>query len=201
MSKIKQAVDLAQMLTGSEQVEQFRLNAADFLSARERGEAAGTRIDQMLVALDDAAEVVNRSFPQRDKASGQFTNIISPVVIPKDQRSYFWVAIVAALAVIGLLGSLSTALVDRALGDGTLSRALFGPHYWLLLLALAAFNIWRNSYVMVPDGCQALITRFGKLEQIVGPGRTMLLNPWKRVSYIVNTTREYPYNAPIREAP
>jgi len=35
----------------------------------------------------------------------------------------------------------------------------------------------------------------------VGPGRTVLLNPWKRVSYIVNTTREYPYNAPIREAP
>src|SRR5690606_3169750 len=46
-----------------------------------------------------------------------------------------------------------------------------------------------------------LITRFGKLEQIVGPGRVILFNPWKRVSYIVNTTREYPFNAPIREAP
>ncbi|MEU8661246.1 SPFH domain-containing protein [Actinoplanes philippinensis] len=55
--------------------------------------------------------------------------------------------------------------------------------------------------VMVPDGCAALITRFGKLEQVVGPGRIILLNPWKRVSYILNTTREYPFNAPVREAP
>jgi regulator of protease activity HflC (stomatin/prohibitin superfamily) len=54
---------------------------------------------------------------------------------------------------------------------------------------------------MVPDGCQALVTRFGRLEQVAGPGRITLLNPWKRVSYIVNTTKEYPYNAPIREAP
>jgi regulator of protease activity HflC (stomatin/prohibitin superfamily) len=28
-----------------------------------------------------------------------------------------------------------------------------------------------------------------------------LFNPWKRVSYVVNTTREYPFNAPISEAP
>jgi hypothetical protein len=55
--------------------------------------------------------------------------------------------------------------------------------------------------VMVPDGCQALISRFGKVEAEVGPGRVTLLNPWKRVSYIVNTTREYPFNAPIHEAP
>ncbi|WP_458078858.1 SPFH domain-containing protein [Streptomyces sp. EMB26] len=46
-----------------------------------------------------------------------------------------------------------------------------------------------------------MITRFGKLEKVVGPGRVTLLSPWKRVSYIVNTTREYPFNAPVREAP
>lgn len=54
---------------------------------------------------------------------------------------------------------------------------------------------------MVPDGCQALITRFGRLEDTVGAGRVLLFNPWKQVGYIVNTVREYPYNAPIREAP
>jgi regulator of protease activity HflC (stomatin/prohibitin superfamily) len=201
MSNLKRALEAAQTLAESDQFEQFRLNATDFLSARERGEAAGTRIEQMMTALEDAAEVVNRSFPQRDQKSGQFTNVISPVVVPKDHRSYFWIVVVVALAVAGLVGGFSTALVDRALGFGNISTALFGPHYWVLLLGYAAFCIWRNSYVMVPDGCQALITRFGKLEEIVGPGRKTLLNPWKRVSYIVNTTREYPYNAPIREAP
>jgi len=55
--------------------------------------------------------------------------------------------------------------------------------------------------VMVPDGCRAVITRFGKLEEVAGAGRKLLFNPWKQVSYIVNTTREYPYNAPIRQAP
>jgi regulator of protease activity HflC (stomatin/prohibitin superfamily) len=54
---------------------------------------------------------------------------------------------------------------------------------------------------MVPDGCRAVITRFGKLEEVVDAGRKLLFNPWKQVSYIVNTTREYPYNAPIRQAP
>jgi regulator of protease activity HflC (stomatin/prohibitin superfamily) len=82
-----------------------------------------------------------------------------------------------------------------------LAWVLFGPHFWILMLLYLVFIIWRGSYVMVPDGSQALITRFSKLEQVAGPGRIMLLNPWKRVSYIVNTTKEYPYNAPIREAP
>jgi SPFH domain / Band 7 family len=54
---------------------------------------------------------------------------------------------------------------------------------------------------MVPDGCRAVVTRFGKLEEVVEAGRKLLFDPWKQVSYIVNTTRDYPYNAPIREAP
>ncbi|MEJ7654397.1 MAG: SPFH domain-containing protein, partial [Chloroflexia bacterium] len=86
-------------------------------------------------------------------------------------------------------------------GATRITLAVVGPHFWLLLLGLVLLAWLRQSVVMVPDGCQALITRFGKLEQIVGAGRTILFNPWKRVSYIVNTTREYPYNAPIREAP
>ena len=180
--------------------EQFRIDVRDFLSARERGEAAGTRIDEMTVALADASEVTNRSYPQVE-ASGQYTNVISPVVIPKRHRSYLWLLWVVLLAGLGILGSASTALVDRTLGVTNLAQTLFGLPYWLVLGAYVAFAGWRQSFVMVPDGCQALITRFGKLEAVAGPGRTTLLNPWKRVSYIVNTTKEYPYNAPIREAP
>ncbi|MFY0562555.1 SPFH domain-containing protein [Archangium lansingense] len=202
MGKWQETLDTVQRMARSKEIEQFRIDASDFLSARERGEAAGTRIEQMSAALEDSAEIVNRSFPQRDADSGQYTNVISPVVIPKDHRSYFWVAIVLGLAILGLFSAGVTAALDDNLpGLRTLTTALFGPHYWLVLLGYAAFNLWRNSFVHVPDGCQALITRFGKLEEIAGPGRKALLNPWKRVSYIINTTREYPYNAPIREAP
>lgn len=183
----------------SEQFEQFRLRAEDFLSARERGESAGTRIDQMTAALDDAAEIVNRSFPQREP-SGQFTNVISPVVIPKDRRSYRWVVWTGLLIGVGLFGREALTTIDR-LGLTNAAQTVFGPHYWLVVGLYAAYSAWKNSFAMVPDGCQALITKFGKLEAIVPAGRVWLLNPWKRVSYIVNTTREYPYNAPIREAP
>jgi regulator of protease activity HflC (stomatin/prohibitin superfamily) len=178
---------------------QFRVDARDFLSAREQGESAGTRIDQRSATLAGVAEIVNRSFPEQDQA-GHYTNVISPVVIP-ERRSSFLLLSVVALVGIGIVGGLATAVLQRLTGIESAALALFGPHYWLLVLGYAAFGWWRQSVVMVPDGCQALITRFGKLETIAGAGRVWLLNPWKQVSYIVNTTREYPYNAPIREAP
>src|SRR3712207_2261963 len=99
-----------------------------------------------------------------------------------------------------VLGALVTLAIVGLAGGG-LALALFGPHLWLLLVLFAIFSWWRQSVVMVPDGCRAVITRFGKLEEVVDAGRKLLFNPWKQVSYIVNTTREYPYNAPIRQAP
>ena len=174
MGKWQDSVDTFYKAARSKDIEQFRIDAGDFLSARERGEAAGTRIEQMSAALEDSAEIVNRSFPQRDANSGQYTNVISPVVIPKDHRSYLWAAIVLGLVVLGLTGTGLTATLGGLPGFGNLSTVLFGPHYWLVVLGYAAFNLWRNSFVKVPDGCQALITRFGKLEEIAGPGRKTL---------------------------
>jgi len=203
-TRTQRAFDLAKELMNNDELNQFKVNPADFLSPRSAGESSGTRIEQMVTTLEEAAEVVNRSFPQRNQA-GQYTNVISPVVVPRDPRSGGWLVGAGALLVIGLLGGLASGLLDAIVGlvipGFNLSSALFGWHYWLVFLGYIAYNLWRNTYVMVPDGCQALITRFGKLEQVVGPGRTTLLDPFKRVSYIVNTTREYPYNAPIREAP
>lgn len=193
MDKLKAGLDAA-----TERFEQFRVDARDFLSARERGTSAGTQIDQPNTSLEEAAEAVNRSVPREDDAG--YTNVISPVVLPKSHRSYLWLVVVAGFTAAGLLGNTLASLVDAALAS-ELSTLFFGPHYWLVLACFVAYKLWRNSFVMVPDGCQALITRFGKMEAVVGPGRTWLLNPWKRVSYIVNTTKEYPYNAPIREAP
>jgi regulator of protease activity HflC (stomatin/prohibitin superfamily) len=178
-----------------EELGEFQVDARDFLSARELGEAVSTRIDQTEAPLAEAAEILNRSFPEQD-SSGRYTNVISPVVIPT-HRFTLWPFILGFVAVLGLLGSLVALLgggFNPALG-------LLGPHFWLLLLAFAGFGWVRRSVVMVPDGCQALVTKFGKLEEIAGPGRKLLFNPWRRVSYIVNTAREYPYNAPIREAP
>ena len=202
MSKVRQrAREAAKEFSESEQFEEFQADPEDFLSARERGGGtAGTRIEQQTAALTDAAEIINRSFPERE-ASGQSVNAISPVVIPNRQSLFWRLLPIGLLLIFVFLGILAAVVLGSLPQVGGLTLAVLGPHFWLLLVAFAVFVWWRQSVVMVPDGCQAVITRFGRLEEVVDAGRTLLFNPWKQVSYIVNTAREYPYNAPIREAP
>ncbi|MGI8949233.1 MAG: SPFH domain-containing protein [Ornithinimicrobium sp.] len=176
---------------GREQDTAFALSARDFPAARDQGSSAGTRIQAVTCSLHDAAEQLSRSYYEGGPQGPM--HVITPMVMPKGRR---WRAVlpIILLVVFGAVG----ALVLLPLG---LSFAVFGPHYWILVLVAAAFLWWRQGMVMVPEGCVALISRFGKVEAEVGPGLVTLLNPWKRVSYIINVTREYPFNAPIRQAP
>ncbi|MFG3498466.1 SPFH domain-containing protein [Streptomyces sp. NPDC047928] len=171
------------------------MDPADFPAAREQGGSIATVMTQKTVPLDEAGEALNRSEQQRE--GGAQVHAICPMVMPRG-RSFWSMLPVGLLLVIGVVGS----VVVAATGDGgLLTHPLFGAHYWVIAILAVCFVWARQGMVMVPDGCQALITRFGKLEKVVGPGRVILLSPWKRVSYILNTTREYPFNAPVREAP
>ena len=167
------------------------LDRRDFPAAREEGSSPGTRIEAEHVSLDDAAEKLSGS--RFETGPGGPVHVITPMVMPKGRklRSMLLVILLAVLGGIGAVVLLPFGLTDE----------VFGPHYWVLVVLLAAFMWWRQGMVMVPEGCTALVSRFGKVEAEVGPGRVTLWNPWKRVSYIVNTTREYPFNAPIRQAP
>ncbi|KAB8190148.1 SPFH domain-containing protein [Nonomuraea phyllanthi] len=164
----------------------FALNPGDFAAARDGGASIGTLIEARTASLSEAGEIVNRSFAENGM------HVISPVVIPKGSTAKVIVPL-GILVVLGLIGALGNVIPNTDL--------FFGAHYWVVLVLAAGFLWWRRSVVMVPEGCKALITKFGKLVHIADPGRVTLFNPWKRVSYIVNTTREYPFNAPIREAP
>ncbi|MGB3594557.1 MAG: SPFH domain-containing protein, partial [Ornithinimicrobium sp.] len=170
----------------------FALNARDFPAARDQSRAAGTRIQSASVSLNDAAEHLSRSYYENGQHGP--VHVITPMVMPKGRRLKAILPIVL-LVVLGAGGGVALLPFDG------LSSGVFGPHYWALVLVLAGFSWWRQGMVMVPEGCVALISRFGKVEAEVGPGRVTLLNPWKRVSYIINVTREYPFNAPIRQAP
>jgi regulator of protease activity HflC (stomatin/prohibitin superfamily) len=185
----------AALKTVSEVADEFQIDPKDFFSVRDASGSVGTQIAQLTASLGEAAQILNSSFP-KEGAAGERTNIISPVVMPKDSRSYFWIVIFLGLAFLGAVVAGVASLIWPGLG-----MAVFGPHYWLLLGIYVLFSLWQNSYVMIPDGCQALITRYGKVEEIVGPGRKWLFHPLKRVGYVVNVTKEYPYNAPIRQAP
>ncbi|MEV0619879.1 SPFH domain-containing protein [Nonomuraea sp. NPDC050404] len=179
-----QAVEQAGQFAG--QARGFALNPHDFAAARDGGVSIGTLIEAKSASLNEAGEIVNRSFAENGM------HVISPVVIPKGSTAKVIVPL-GILVVLGLIGALGNIVPS--------ADVVFGPHYWLVLVLAAVFLWWRRSVVMVPEGCKALITQFGKLVHIADPGRVTLFNPWKRVSYIVNTTREYPFNAPISEAP
>ncbi|MEU0103011.1 SPFH domain-containing protein [Streptomyces sp. NPDC006267] len=174
--------------------EEEGMDPADFPAAREQGGSIATVMAQKTVALDEAGEALNQSEQQRE--GGEQVHAICPMVLPKG-RSFLSMLPVLSLLALGAVGTAVVSTVD----DSPLTNPLFGLHYWVISVAAVAFVWWRQGMVMVPDGCQALITRFGKLEKVVGPGRVILISPWKRVSYILNTTREYPFNAPVREAP
>ena len=159
----------------SEAFEQFQIDARDFISARQGGESAVTKISQMASTLEDAAEVLNRSFTKSEaEVRDEITNIISPVVVPKRAGSYFFALTIPALFLLfGLVGQTFSGLFDALFGSG-IATAFFGLLYFLLVLAFAVLNVARARTVMVPDGSHALITKFGKLEETVGPGRKFL---------------------------
>jgi regulator of protease activity HflC (stomatin/prohibitin superfamily) len=196
MQRVRQAVEIANTLAQDEQFQEFMLNTQDFLSARDKNESITTQLSQTVVTLADAAEVLNRSIAREDD-KGHEVKIISPVVMPRSHRSWAWVGVTFLLAIFGVFG-----LAFSSLGNilGISSGALIIP-YWLMLIFYILFNIWKNSFVMIPDGCVGLVTKYGRVEEMVKPGRKWIFHPRKQISYIVNITKLYPYNAPIREAP
>ncbi|NGN63488.1 SPFH domain-containing protein [Streptomyces sp. A7024] len=183
-----------QVERGREVLQEGGIDPADFPAAREQGGSTDTVMVQKSVPLDEAGEALNRSEQVRE--DGKKVHAICPMVMPKG-RSFLSMLPVSLLLVIGVAGTIAVS----AAGGDVLTNPLFGIHYWVLAVLAVCFVWWRQGMVMVPDGCHALITRFGKLEQVKEPGRVILINPFKRVSYIINTTREYPFNAPVREAP
>ena len=175
------------------------LDPRDFVAARDQGASVGTRIQQQTTSLNNAGEAINSSSYERGSEGP--VHVICPMVIPRG-RTFVTMLPALALAAIGVIGLFTVLIPQAMMGQGNpLLNPLFGIHYWLITAAVAAFMWWRQGMVMVPEGCEAIVTRFGKRENNYAPGRITLFNPWKRVSYIVNTAREYPFNAPIHEAP
>ncbi|WP_026117870.1 SPFH domain-containing protein [Nocardiopsis alkaliphila] len=184
---------------GSGQDSGDGLDPRDFVAAREQGSSVDTRIEQKTTSLNGAGEALNRSYHERGRSGP--VHVICPMVIPRG-RTFVTMLPAIVLVVLGVIGTIAFVVPSAVMfGSNPLLHPFFGFHYWIVTIAVTAFMWWRQGMVMVPEGCQAIVTRFGKMENLFQPGRVTLFNPWKRVSYIVNTTREYPFNAPIRSAP
>ena len=159
MSKFKSVMKAATDIANA--ADEFQIDPKDFFSVREQGGSVGTQIAQLTASLSEAAQILNSSIP-REEEPGEFTNVISPVVMPKDSRSYLWIIVLLGLIFVGIMGLGVSSVISTGVAG-----FLFGPHYWLLVGFYFVFNLWRNSFVMIPDGCQALITKYGKVEEVV----------------------------------
>jgi regulator of protease activity HflC (stomatin/prohibitin superfamily) len=114
-----------------------------------------------------------------------------PVVIPKDRRRYGWL----------LLLGFALYLVGFALFVGNASLAVLAVLGALFFLALALLWLWRGAIVEIEQGTTGVLSRYGRIEGTLSPGRHYLWRPWDRVEFVVDTATEIPYLAPVAVCP
>ena len=122
--------------------------------------------------------------------SGEGEHLV-PVVIPKSKRSFGWLVWFAIALWLG-----GTMLFSGSLGLAALALvviAIFG--------AIGAFAWWKSAVVEIEQGTTGIYSRFGKIEGSLDPGRNFLWWPWDKVEYIVDTSTEIPYTAPVLASP
>jgi regulator of protease activity HflC (stomatin/prohibitin superfamily) len=124
--------------------------------------------------------------------SGEGGSLV-PVVIPKDRRSVRWMfwfglafySFAANLLLFGFSG--------RGIGLSILAVVLFS--------VIGAFSWWRSAIVEIEQGTTGVLSRWGKIEETLQPGRRLLWWPWEKVEFIVDTSTEIPYTAPVLACP
>ncbi|NOK62371.1 MAG: peptidase [Chloroflexi bacterium AL-W] len=116
---------------------------------------------------------------------------IVPVVIPKDRRGYGWLFIVGvALYLFGVaIFSFGGAL------------SLLAGFLGIILLGVALLSLGLGSIVEIEQGTTGIVSRFGKITGTLDPGRHYLWWPWVKVEFIVDTSTEIPYTAPVVACP
>ena len=128
---------------------------------------------------------------QRLLRSGDQGHLV-PVVIPKDKRSFGWLLWFALAFWAGI------TIVRFGLSADRIILSLF---VLLVLVAAGIFSWWRSAIVEIEQGTTGVYSRFGKIEQSLPPGRHFLWWPWDKVEYIVDTSTEIPYTAPVLTCP
>lgn len=116
-----------------------------------------------------------------------------PVVIPKDSRRMGWM-IWFALAFYSLI----TNLLLFGFGATGIGLAVVSVLFFSII---GAFAWWRSAIVEIEQGTTGVLSRWGKIEETLKPGRRLLWWPWEKVEFIVDTSTEIPYTAPVSACP
>ncbi len=117
-----------------------------------------------------------------------------PVVIPKHRRgfgSFFMGALALYLLITAVLAFVGG---QAAVGALTLLAGL-------AVTGLAALWFWRGAIVEIEQGTTGVLSSFGKIVGTMDPGRHYLWWPWEKVEFVVDTSTEIPYTAPVLACP
>ena len=117
-----------------------------------------------------------------------------PVVIPKDKRGFAWLFWMTVA--LYCLGTAFTAVIWWS--GSFLTLGLLGAIFFTMV---AAFSWWQSAKVEIEQGTTGIYSRFGKIEGSLAPGRNFLKWPWEKVEFIVDTSTEIPYTAPVLSSP
>jgi regulator of protease activity HflC (stomatin/prohibitin superfamily) len=118
-----------------------------------------------------------------------------PVVIPKDRRTAWGPVLIGfafytAVATFWLLWRVNQA--------AALLGALMIGAFWALL---GLFVWWRSARVEIEQGTTGVVSKWGKITGTIQPGRKFLWWPWDKVEFVVDTSTEIPYTAPVLACP
>lgn len=113
-----------------------------------------------------------------------------PVVIPKDNRGLGWLVVF----LVGLY------FVGSAVLGGPIT-AVVGWSAAALAVVVSGVMLWRGSIVEIEQGTTGIRSRYGAFVDTLSPGRHYLWWPWDKVEFVVDTTTEIPYNAPVAACP
>lgn len=139
-----------------------------------------SRIKEIVTAWQNIRQYI-RSGDQGD---------LVPVVIPKDRRGFGWLYLLAFAVYLASVGLFTGGLLMGLLIFIALITALAALAWW-----------WFGAIVEVEQGTTGILTRFGKIVGVLPPGRRRLFWPWNKVEFIVDTSTEIPYTAPVLACP
>jgi regulator of protease activity HflC (stomatin/prohibitin superfamily) len=127
----------------------------------------------------------------REYLRGGDAGELVPVVIPKDRRRYGW---------IYLLG-FAAYLVGVAVFGGSAGVAVLAGFLAAFLTVVALLWLWRGAIIEIEQGTTGIMSRYGKITGTLTPGRHYLWWPWEKVDFVVDTSTEIPYLAPVVACP
>ncbi|MFB7111537.1 SPFH domain-containing protein [Streptomyces sp. NPDC056291] len=138
----------------------------------------------------------------RQLLRGGEAGMLIPVIIPRHRRKLWWM-LPMWLGLFGVLTGVMLAVQDSdgVSADAYAALAVLACVFGAFLLLAGGLWWWRSSIVEIEQGTTGVLAHYGAIASTLEPGRHYLWHPWSRVDFVVDTSTEIPYSAPVMACP